>query len=298
MLSAAEAAERKFNLPTDRAPLEASGWPPELASCPLEVRLDIGLKGPQVQKAAALEYIDSYPAEYVRCYIDGSATEGTSDDGYGVYIKWKSQEPTRTSGPVGQRTCSYECEKAVLHTCIRLLKERHDRGDQFPGAVIFCDCRSLVQNLGGFNPTSMGDILSITEQLRQADVRIICKWIPSHVGIHSNEVADELANAGRLQPQPTVPSTLTHVSSLLRGETAKMWKAAISRNDDSRLAKLYEAQRGGDYCAHLTRGDAVQVFRMRVNHVLLLASISKRMESIRVLSSVRKPSRGRRPRTV
>ena len=87
MLSAAEAAERKFNLPTDRAPLEASGWPPELASCPLEVRLDIGLKGrksetgPQVQKAAALEYIDSYPAEYVRCYIDGSATEGTSDDG-------------------------------------------------------------------------------------------------------------------------------------------------------------------------------------------------------------------------
>ena len=100
VLSAAAAAERKFNLPTDRAPLEAPGWPPELAPRPLEVRLDIGLKGrkseivSQVQKAAALKFIDSYPAEYVRCYIDGSATEGTSDGGYGVYIKWKSQEPT------------------------------------------------------------------------------------------------------------------------------------------------------------------------------------------------------------
>ena len=117
--------------------------------------------------------------------------------------------------------------------------------------------------------------MSATEQLRQADVRIIYQWIPSHVGIHGNEVADELANAGRLQPQPTVPATLAHVSSLLRGKTAKRWRAAIEGNDDSRLAKLYEARRADDYCAHLPRGDAAQVFRMRVNHVLLLASMSK-----------------------
>ena len=177
---------------------------------------------------------------------------------------------------MGRRTCSYECEKAALHACIRILKERHDRGNPLPGVVILCDCRSLVQNLGGVNPTSMGDILSTMEQLRQAGVRIICQWIPSHVGIHGNEVADELANAGRLQPQPTVPATLAHVSSLLRGETAKRWRAAIEGNDDTRLAKLYEARRADDYCAHLPRGDAVQVFRMRVNHVLLLASMSKR----------------------
>ncbi|KAK3774838.1 hypothetical protein RRG08_018829 [Elysia crispata] len=257
VLSAAEAAERKFDLPTDRAPLETPGWPPELAPHPLEARLDIGLNGkkseiaPQVQKAAALEFIDSYPAEYMRCYIDGSAKEGTSHGGYGVYIEWKFEEATRTSRPVGRRTCSYECEKAALHACIPILKERHDRGNPLPGVVILCDCCSLVQNLGGFNPTSMGDILSTMEQLRQAGVRIICQWIPSHVGIHGNELADELANAGRLQPQPTVPATPAHVSSLLRGETAKRWRAAIEGNDDTRLAKLYEARRADDYRAHL-----------------------------------------------
>ena len=163
-----------------------------------------------------------------------------------------------------------------MRKSFRILKERHDRGDQFPGAVIFCDCRSLVQNLGGFNPTSMGDILSATEQLRQAHVRIISQWIPSHVGIHGNEVADELANAGLLQPPPTVPATLAHVSSLLRGETAKRWRAAVGGNDDSRLAKLHEPRRANDYCAHLPRGDAVQLIRMRANHVLLLANMSKR----------------------
>ena len=181
----------------------------------------------------------------------------------------------------------------------------NDRGDQLPGVVILCDCRSLVQNLGGFNTTSMGDILSATEQLRQADVRIICQWIPSHVGIRGNEVADVLANAGRLQPQPTVPATLAHVSSLLRGETAKRWRAAIGRNDDTRLAKLYEARRADDYCAHLPRGDAVQVFRMRVNH-LLLAIMSKRGWSQsascrlcenRVEDVVRLPSTGGLPKS-
>ena len=56
----------------------------------------------------------------------------------------------------------------------------------------------------------------------------------------------------------------------------KRWKATITRNDDSRLAKLYKARRAGDYSVHLIKGHAVQVFRMRVNHVLLLASMSKR----------------------
>ena len=183
--------------------------------------------------------------------------ESTTEGGYAVYIEWKIQETSRISGPVGHRTCSFECEKAALHECVRLLKERHDGGDQFPGAVIFWYCRSLVQNLGGFNPTNTGSILSILEQLRQADVRIICQWIPCHEGIHGNEVAGELVNAGRLQPQPTVPATLAHVSSLLRGGTAKGWKATILRYEDSRLTKLSETQRAGDYSAHLTRGNAV-----------------------------------------
>ena len=39
---------------------------------------------------------------------------------------------------------------------------------------------------------------------------------------------------------------------------------------------VLEARRVGDHCAHLPRGHAVQVFGMRVNHALLLASMSKR----------------------
>ena len=187
VLSAAEAAGREHDLPTDRAPLETPGWPPDLAPQPLEVCLDIGLKGkksdfappppPHFLKATAVECIDAYPKDHAKCYIDGSATEGVSDGGYGVYIEWNDNSTTSVSGPVGKRTCSFECEKAAFAECVRLLKERQSKDDQFPGAVIFCDCRSLIQNLGGFNPNNMGNILSVTEQLRQAGVRITCQWI-------------------------------------------------------------------------------------------------------------------------
>ena len=93
VLSAAEAAGREHDLPTGRAPLETPGWPPDLAPQPLEVCLDVGLKGkksdfaPQVLKATALECIDAYLKDHAKCYIDGSATEGVSDGGYGVYIE-------------------------------------------------------------------------------------------------------------------------------------------------------------------------------------------------------------------
>ena len=241
-------------------------------------REKVGLRPPPPHflKATAVECIDAYPKDHAKCYIDGSATEGVCDGGYGVYIEWNDNSTTSVSGPVGKRTCSFECEKAAFAECVRLLKERQSKDDQFPGSVIFCDCRSLVQNLGGFNPNNMGNILSVTEQLRQASVRITCQWIPSHVGIHCNEMADELANGGRLKPQHVVPVTLAHVASLLCGGTVKRWEETIRSCDDTRLVKLYEAQRAGDYCTHLSRGDAVQVFRMRVNHTMLLANLSKR----------------------
>ena len=69
-----------------------------------------------------------------------------------------------------------------------------------------------------------------------------------------------------LNPQPRQLWLMSHPYCV-----GKRWKATITRNDDSRLAKLYEARRAGDYSVHLTRGHAVQVFRMRVNHVLLLS---------------------------
>ena len=75
------------------------------------------------------------------------------------------------------------------------------------------------------------------------------------------------------KPQASVRPGQSGQSKSVKSDVAGK---TVSDHDNGTLAKLYEARRADDYRVHLPRGDAVQVFRMRVNHVLLLASMSKR----------------------
>ncbi|GFO17373.1 RNA-directed DNA polymerase from mobile element jockey-like [Plakobranchus ocellatus] len=71
-------------------------------------------------------------------------------------------------------------------------------------------------------------------------VRNMVQWLPSHVGVISNEITDRLANEGRAQPQPQQPSTLSNVRSVPRPGTAKLLSAAQLSNGE-RLPKFHEA---------------------------------------------------------
>ena len=52
-----------------------------------------------------------YPKEYVKCYIDGSATMGTTDGGYGISIEWMDKETTQISGPRGSENVQLRVRK-------------------------------------------------------------------------------------------------------------------------------------------------------------------------------------------
>ncbi|GFO03716.1 reverse transcriptase [Plakobranchus ocellatus] len=109
------------------------------------------------------------------------------------------------------------------------------------------------------------------DYLQKTDsVRTVILWLPSHVGVLGNEIADGLANEGRSQPQPRKPLTLSDVRSVLRRGTAKLWSAAQLSNDN-RLPHFYEAYKAGDFLQGLPRSHAVPIFRARAKHTLLLA---------------------------
>ena len=155
VLSAAAETKRTFELPVERSPLLTPNWSPDSYPIPLEVKLYVGQPGkkedsaPSVLKAAALACIDQNPNGFARCYIDGSATEGTKDGGFGVTIKWPGvASETGEKCPVANRTCSFECERAAFEACVKNLMERQER-IPLPGAVIFCDCQALLQALSG-----------------------------------------------------------------------------------------------------------------------------------------------------
>ncbi|GFO15062.1 hypothetical protein PoB_004156700 [Plakobranchus ocellatus] len=70
-------------------------------------------------------------------------------------------------------------------------------------------------------------------------------------------------------PQPRKPLTLSDARSVLQCGTARLWSAALS--NDERFPHFYEAYKAGDYLQSLPRSDAVQIFRARAKHTLLLA---------------------------
>ncbi|GFO05991.1 reverse transcriptase [Plakobranchus ocellatus] len=100
------------------------------------------------------------------------------------------------------------------------------------------------------------------------------EWIPSHIGVLGNEIADGLANGGKSMPQPQKPLTLSDARSVLQRGTAKLW-GATQLSIDERFPRFYEAYKAGDYLQGLPRlSDAVQIFRARARHTLLLADRS------------------------
>ncbi|GFO24167.1 RNA-directed DNA polymerase from [Plakobranchus ocellatus] len=155
--------------------------------------------------------------------------------------------------------------------CLQVVIEKQREGAALPGVVILTDCRALVQALGGAGSEGVGEVVLLADSLlKKEGVQTVVQWIPSHVMVLGNEIANRLANEGRSMPQPRKPLTLSDARSVLQRSTAKLWDATQLSNDE-RFPRFYEAYEASDYLQGLPRSDAVQIFRARVRHMLLLA---------------------------
>ncbi|GFN94041.1 reverse transcriptase [Plakobranchus ocellatus] len=275
VLSVAHDLSKTYGVPTDRAPLPVPPWAPETPP-PLPVTsLHIGPMGrkeetcPLAMRALSLETIARFGRENAIAYMDGSSTGGTGNGGYGIYFLWPDGSTTRKCGPVGEWTCSYEFELMAVTECLRIVIGKQREGAALPGVVILTDCRALA--LGGSGSECVGEAVLLADYLLKTEgVQTMVQGIASHIGVPGNEIADGLANEGRSMPQPRKPLTLSDARSVLQHGTARLWGAAqLSR--DERFPRFYEACKARDYLQCLPRSDAVQIFRTRAKHTLLLA---------------------------
>ncbi|GFO37110.1 hypothetical protein PoB_006361500 [Plakobranchus ocellatus] len=124
--------------------------------------------------------------------------------------------------------------------------------------------------LGGSGSEGAGGAVLLADYLQKTEKTENKPWLPPHVGVLGNEIADGLANEGRSQPQSRKPLTLSDATSVLRGGSAKLW-STVQLSNDERLPHFYEAYKAGDFLQGLLRSDAVQIFHARAKHTLLLA---------------------------
>ncbi|XP_071041949.1 uncharacterized protein [Parasteatoda tepidariorum] len=150
------------------------------------------LDHPELLKQLALEVINTIPKQSILVYTDGSKTD-TSSSGSGVYIK--SSNYSLNISKRNPDFCSvFRSVLIAIDTALDSLLTLQDQNNIW----ILSDSLSSIQYLTHWRKVrdkTSDSILHKTKILsRLREVHL--QWIPSHVGVLGNDIADTLAKEG------------------------------------------------------------------------------------------------------
>jgi len=196
-----------------------------IQSTPLEKKKDD--YQPEELRTIALAKIDSIEA-HIAIYTDGSTDGNQERGGAGIFIETASgEELLRQSAPAGMYCSSFGGECVALLLALEWVECMEKTWHHDHNIIICTDSKSLTDALDSGNWKDPDHWMRrIKHTLSNIISHITLLWIPSHVDIAGNEVADELANSGRDMDQSGV-----HVSQKIIKARIKRQKWTVTRPD-------------------------------------------------------------------
>ncbi|GFX52645.1 RNase H domain-containing protein [Trichonephila clavipes] len=175
---------------------------------------------PAYLKQLALERIGDIPIDAVQVYTDGSRDDYYRS-GSGIYIK--SQDHilrTQRRNPDG---CSvFRRELIAIDEALGSLASLPNGKEIW----ILSDSRSAIQHLSNGQSVRNNVGVSILTKLKRLSTShpIPLQWIPSHIDLEGNEIADTLAKAGACEvPEPSAPLTFLEIFSRTKHQNKTAW---------------------------------------------------------------------------
>ncbi|GBN02931.1 hypothetical protein AVEN_113340-1 [Araneus ventricosus] len=159
-------------------------------------------------------------ADAVKVYIDGS-TNDSDCTGSGIYITTHNQELK-----IHRKNPDF-CP--VFRSELIVIDEGLDSLSTFPYSEeiwILTNSRSSIQHLANWHRVRDNTGMNILNKLKSLSVfyRIHLQWIPSHVNMQGNEIADALAKAGADDVLvPSAPLTYLELFSRAKGRNKTIW---------------------------------------------------------------------------
>ena len=89
---------------------------------------------------------------------------------------------------------------------------------QLDGITIFSDSRSALQALSNGLSNLVLDIISLLDRVHGLDKKCILQWIPAHVDLEFNEIADSLAKRARCLDQTAIPTSLADANAYVKSK--------------------------------------------------------------------------------
>jgi len=186
-------------------------------------------------KSEALQRIRDLPIDQPVFFTDGSALGNPGPCGAGVvlYKNGMNSEPVITSIPVANPGTSYLGELAgiesALETSVSLAST------DITEINILVDCTSAI--LSTCNPPEEdSDHCKTIEKIRESVHRLHAQnittkitWIPGHVDLHMNELADKAAKEGAEQSSTLITTTSNHIGIIrqhIRSLSRRKWQSS------------------------------------------------------------------------
>ncbi|GBO30562.1 hypothetical protein AVEN_112900-1 [Araneus ventricosus] len=175
----------------------------------------------------ALQFINEIPGVDIQIYTDGSKNE-ENQSGSGIYIK--SPREVRKIKLRNPDSCSvFRSELLAIEAGLEAILNENNYGTVW----ILSDSRSSIQHLNDWNNVGDRTCISILNLLRHigVDHEVHLQWIPSHVDIYGNEVADNLAKQGTVEPLCSTPSlTFDEIYSIRKNKDLRTWRVPPSHD--------------------------------------------------------------------
>ena len=128
VLSLSNRLAEKYNMPDERETVllfDVNNSPAKNIQTPIIKQQLIRAIGKKDEAAllmnTALETIDNYPTEWIHIYSDGSATEGTTNAGYGSLIQFPDGTSKELHDSCGKFSTNYEAEAVAINRSIHLV---------------------------------------------------------------------------------------------------------------------------------------------------------------------------------
>lgn len=142
--------------------------------------------------------------------------------------------------------------------------------------IIFTDSMSSMQALQNhkFDNPLVSDILVKLSDLISSDIDIIFCWLPSHMGIRGNEMADRAAKSALSDTILPFNLPCSDYKQLIHTFVRDRWQASWSdaKNDNNKLRSIKPELGESPRPSRLSRREEVILARLRIGHTRLTHS--------------------------
>ena len=240
--------------------VETPAFPPWKSACPL---VDLSLSDvrkedliPSVSRARAIEHLSSYEG-HTLTFTDGSKTEDgvgcafiCGQDTRSFTLPQHSSVFTSELVAISKALCFIEVSDEVMH-------------------LILSDSLSSLLALRAFTPDNplIQDILKRLTSLGRAGKYVKFCWIPSHVGIHGNELADAAARRAASAPcTRRFPLPARDLNPAISSFVQSQWQREWGVQANNKLTAIKPQLKPWPSSLHRNRRDEVCLCRLRIGH--------------------------------